>query len=65
VRTTRDVPVIFVTARTDEIDRGVGLELGADDYVGKPFSPREFVARALHPAPCRARRCSLPFADAA
>ncbi|TAM68187.1 MAG: response regulator [Microbacteriaceae bacterium] len=38
-------PVIFVTARDDEIDRVVGLELGADDYVTKPFSPRELVAR--------------------
>ena len=38
-------PVIFATARDDEIDRIVGLELGADDYVTKPFSPRELVAR--------------------
>jgi len=38
-------PVIFVTARDDEIDRILGLELGADDYVTKPFSPRELVAR--------------------
>ena len=40
-----DVPVIFLTARSDEIDRIVGLEIGADDYVTKPFSPRELVAR--------------------
>jgi two-component system catabolic regulation response regulator CreB len=40
-----DLPVIFLTARSDEIDRVVGLELGADDYVAKPFSPRELVAR--------------------
>jgi two-component system catabolic regulation response regulator CreB len=39
------VPVMFLTARSDEIDRVVGLELGADDYVAKPFSPRELVAR--------------------
>lgn len=39
------LPVIFVTARDDEVDRVVGLELGADDYVTKPFSPRELVAR--------------------
>ncbi len=45
IRATRDVPVIVLTARVDEIDRVVGLELGADDYVGKPFSPREVVAR--------------------
>ena len=41
----RDVPVIFLTARTEEIDRILGLELGADDYVTKPFSPREVAAR--------------------
>jgi len=39
------VPIIFVTARKDEIDRVVGLEIGADDYVVKPFSPRELSAR--------------------
>ena len=39
------LPVIFLTARSGEIDRVVGLELGADDYVAKPFSPRELVAR--------------------
>lgn len=39
------LPVIFLTARSSEIDRVVGLELGADDYIGKPFSPRELVAR--------------------
>ena len=39
------VPVIFCTARDDEVDRVLGLELGADDYVTKPFSPREIVAR--------------------
>jgi len=41
-----DVPVIFLTARSEEIDRILGLELGADDYVVKPFSPREVAARA-------------------
>ncbi len=45
LRTFSDVPVIFLTARNDEIDRVLGLELGADDYVTKPFSPRELVAR--------------------
>jgi len=40
-----DVPMVFLTARSDEIDRVVGLELGADDYIAKPFSPRELVAR--------------------
>jgi DNA-binding response OmpR family regulator len=38
-------PILFVTARDDEVDRVVGLELGADDYITKPFSPRELVAR--------------------
>ncbi|MBN1807648.1 MAG: two-component system response regulator CreB [Planctomycetes bacterium] len=45
IRRTSGVPVIFLTARKDEIDRVVGLELGADDYVVKPFSPRELTAR--------------------
>ena len=40
-----DVPMLFLTARSDEIDRVVGLELGADDYIAKPFSPRELAAR--------------------
>jgi phosphate regulon transcriptional regulator PhoB len=41
----KDVPVVFLTARGEEVDRIIGLELGADDYVVKPFSPRELVAR--------------------
>ena len=45
LRAISDVPVVFLTARSDEIDRVVGLELGADDYINKPFSPRELVAR--------------------
>ena len=45
LRTFSNVPVIILTARVDEIDRLLGLELGADDYVCKPFSPREVVAR--------------------
>ncbi len=45
LRGERSVPIILLTARTDEIDRINGLELGADDYVVKPFSPREVVAR--------------------
>lgn len=54
----RGLPAIFLTARSSEIDRVVGLELGADDYIAKPFSPRELVARvrsvlrrAQRPAP--------------
>jgi two-component system, OmpR family, response regulator BaeR len=45
VRRVADIPVVMVTARVEEVDRLVGLELGADDYVCKPFSPREVVAR--------------------
>jgi two-component system response regulator BaeR len=45
IRAESDVPIIMVTARVEEIDRLLGLELGADDYVCKPFSPREVVAR--------------------
>ncbi len=41
----RDIPVIILTAKSEETDRIVGLELGADDYISKPFSPRELVAR--------------------
>mgnify|MGYP002622803720 FL=1 len=56
VRRHSDIPVILLTARADEADRVLGLELGADDYVVKPFSPRELVARVrnvlkrLHPS---------------
>lgn len=45
IRSFSDVPIIIVTARVEEIDRLLGLELGADDYICKPFSPREVVAR--------------------
>lgn len=45
IRETSQVPLLFLTARSDEIDRVVGLEMGADDYICKPFSPRELVAR--------------------
>jgi two-component system, OmpR family, response regulator len=45
VRKTSDVPVLFLTARDEEIDRVVGFEIGGDDYVTKPFSPRELVGR--------------------
>ncbi len=45
IRTFSQVPIIMVTARVEEIDRILGLELGADDYICKPFSPREVVAR--------------------
>lgn len=45
LRQESDVPIIMLTARVDETDRLIGLELGADDYISKPFSPRELVAR--------------------
>jgi two-component system catabolic regulation response regulator CreB len=61
LRAQIDVPVVFLTARGDEIDRVVGLELGADDYVPKPFSPRELVARVRSVL----RRSARPAAAAA
>ncbi|MCC6489423.1 MAG: two-component system response regulator CreB [Candidatus Hydrogenedentes bacterium] len=45
IRRTSEVPIIFLTARSAEVDRVVGLEIGADDYMPKPFSPRELAAR--------------------
>ena len=45
VRQTSDIPVIMLTARGEDIDRILGLEFGADDYIAKPFNPRELVAR--------------------
>ena len=45
IRRESDVPVVMLTARVEEVDRLIGLELGADDYITKPFSPRELVAR--------------------
>jgi DNA-binding response OmpR family regulator len=45
LRSDRDVPILILTARDEEVDRVIGLELGADDYLTKPFSPRELVAR--------------------
>jgi len=45
VRTTSDIPIIMLTARGDDVDRIIGLEFGADDYLSKPFNPRELLAR--------------------
>ena len=64
VRAVADVPVIFLTARSDEIDRVVGLELGADDYVAKPFSPRELVARVRSILRRAAKPAAAPAAAA-
>ncbi len=65
IRSRSDLPVIMLTARGEEADRIVGLELGADDYVTKPFSPRELAARVrtvlrrTEPAAARAERLSF------
>ena len=68
IRGRSDLPVILLTARGEEADRIVGLELGADDYVTKPFSPRELAARVrtvLAPVGARRRRSAerLEFGD--
>ncbi|MGY6707333.1 MAG: response regulator [Rhizobiaceae bacterium] len=62
IRTTSDVPVLMLTAKGDETDRIVGLEIGADDYLPKPFSPRELQAR-LKAILRRGRRREEPAAD--
>jgi two-component system OmpR family response regulator len=67
VRATTGIPVILLTAKADETDRIVGLELGADDYVVKPFSPRELLARikaVLRRSEGSARPVHAPDADA-
>jgi DNA-binding response OmpR family regulator len=58
VRTTFSVPVIMLTARGEDADRIVGLELGADDYLPKPFNPRELLAR-IGPC-CEGRMANRP-----
>ncbi len=60
-RAHAELPVIFLTARSEEIDRVVGLELGADDYVAKPFSPRELAARVK--AVLRRTQRAVPATD--
>jgi len=68
LRKTSSVPIIMLSARTEEVDRVLGLEMGADDYVVKPFSPRELLARvkavlrrsAYVPNPERQQSVSLP-----
>jgi two-component system catabolic regulation response regulator CreB len=66
IRKTSGIPVIFLTARGSEVDRVVGLEIGGDDYVVKPFSPRELAARVKavlrrNPAPAGGQAVSSPF----
>ena len=56
VRRDSEVPIIMLTARADDVDKIVGLELGADDYVTKPFNPRELVARVKAVCAGRAKR---------
>jgi DNA-binding response OmpR family regulator len=69
IRSTSELPVILLTARVDEADRIVGLELGADDYVTKPFSPRELatrvktVLRRARPSPPPRERISVGDLD--
>ena len=65
VRKFSDVPVIFLTSRSDEIDRVVGLEIGGDDYVVKPFSPRELLARIKAIRRRHERIASVPAETAA
>ena len=65
IRAVSQVPIIMVTARVEEVDRLLGLELGADDYICKPFSPREVVARIKailrRTGPNQEGRCRGPF----
>ena len=64
LRKHADIPVILLTARTEETDRVLGLELGADDYVVKPFSPRELAAR-VRTVLRRAARAEKPISETA
>jgi len=69
IRKTQTLPILFLTARSSEVDRVVGLEIGGDDYVVKPFSPRELVARvrailrrvSATPLPPNAHDASIPL----
>ncbi|MBK6908021.1 MAG: two-component system response regulator CreB [Rhodocyclaceae bacterium] len=64
LRRRSEVPVLFLTARADEIDRIIGLELGADDYVPKPFSPREVTSRVRAILRRAGRATSAPTTEA-
>ena len=64
IRAHSDIPILMVTARVEEIDRLLGLELGADDYICKPYSPREVVARVktvLRRSQPKSQQHHLPF----
>ncbi len=69
IRRSSDIPIIMLTARQEDVDKLIGLELGADDYVTKPFSPRELVARVrvvlrrARPAPVPATPSRLALGD--
>ncbi|WP_223786855.1 response regulator [Marinicella meishanensis] len=63
IRKTSDVPIIMTTARVDEIDRILGLEIGANDYVCKPYSPRELVARVKVWLRHKAKPCVPPVLE--
>ncbi|MBW8314442.1 MAG: two-component system response regulator CreB [Hydrogenophaga sp.] len=65
IRKTSELPIVFLTARNEEIDRILGLELGADDYVSKPFSPREVCARVRAILRRSAARPASPATEAA
>jgi two-component system OmpR family response regulator len=65
IRKSSDVPILFLSARDDEIDRVIGLEIGGDDYVTKPFSPREMIARVNVILRRAAGAAARPAADAA
>ena len=62
VRRTHELPIVFLSSRDDEVDRILGLELGGDDYITKPFSPRELVAR-IKAVLRRARAQAAPVAS--
>ncbi len=63
IRKSSNVPILFLSARNDEIDRIVGLEIGGDDYVTKPFSPREMIARVNVILRRAAAAAALPLHD--
>ena len=65
IRARSDLPIIMLTARDDDVDKIVGLELGADDYLTKPFNPRELVARIKAIGNWRSREiCDFLYAPA-